>query len=342
MVGRAIQSSRGGAGVWALIVVLAVAMAFLLLLAWRASGPGPAAGPPTAADHAQLEALQAKLRNAIANQRMVTPMIPEAQRLVARHPNMTEARVTLAQMLVVNQRLPDAYEQLTEVLAQDPDQAQVQLLAGSLQLQRGLPVEAEPHYRAAVALEPAEGGHRVFLAQCLVQQGRLDDAERVLTEAIGIDGTLHAASGMLADIYEQQDQIEMALSQAQRARQAVPRDDDRAWAAYTRRYARLLRRVDQPAESLLVLRELPPQTHFDKAVAAEMASSWEMLGQPEKAAAHYEAALLVNPLDDASAAEAAAWYLKAGDTDRARQMIDEVKRINPRSPRLAELEAAMN
>lgn len=335
------MSSRGGAGVWALLGTLAVAVVLLVVLAWWMSAPGPAAGPPTAEDHARLEALQAKLRSAIANQRMVTPLIGEAESLVARHPDMNDARVTLAQMLVINQRLPEAYEQLIHVLSRDPDQAQVQLLAGSLQMQRDEPALAEPHYRAAVALEPGEGEHRVFLAQSLLQQDRLDEAERVLVEAIGVDGSLHTANGLLADIYAQQGQLDLALSQAQRARQSVPRDREAIWAAYTRRYARLLRRVGQPAESLLVLRELPPETHFDEAVAAEMAESWEMLDQPEEAAGHYEAALLIHPLDAEAAASAAAWYLRAGDVDSAQRMLDEVKRINPRSPRVAELEAAI-
>ncbi len=147
---------------------------------------------------------------------------------------------------------------------------------------------------------------------------------------------------MLADIYAQQGQLDLALSQAQRARAHTPRERAATWAAYTRRYARLLREADQPAESLLVLRELPPETHFDPDVAEDMAAAWSAMDQPRKAAEHYEAALGLNPLDEASAAAAARWYLAAGDADSARRMVDEVRRINPRSRRLPPLEAAMS
>jgi len=62
-----------------------------------------------------------------------------------------------------------------------------------------------------------------------------------------------------------------------------------------------------------------------------------MLGKPALAAEQYEKALDLDPSHDHAAAEAARWWLKAGDPDAAARNLKVLRRINPRHPAIPEL-----
>ena len=147
-----------------------------------------------------------------------------------------------------------------------------------------------------------------------------------------IDSSLHAAHGMLSDLYGSEQLLDLAIVHIRRAIDRVPGGEPEA--AYLRRYAQLLCRVDQPGQALAVLRRLPVEKHLDPEVMGEMAACWDALGQPEKAARQYEQALRLQPCDEGAAAAAAEWYLRAQDEMSARRMIEQLRHINPASTRL--------
>ena len=333
---------HGKAGQWIIVAVGAAALlaagGWMLLASMRQPPPHV----DTDQAYVELETLQQRLQAAIANQREVTPIIADARALVRAHGDIVPARVTLAQALMMDGQKDPAYEQLVEALRRDPDQPAVRLLAGTLALELDQPAEAERHYRLAIDNDPQNGQHRLHLAKVQMIEGRLDDAQQTLLDALRIDSSLHAAHGMLANIYAEQGDLEAALEHIRQARERSPLSKPELRQAYTRRYAALLLKAGQPAEAMLMLRTLPIEMHFDPGVMAQMAACWAQLDEPARAAEHYEQALSYHPADEGAAALAAEWHLEADDLAAARRMIDQLRRINPRSPHLAELEARLN
>jgi hypothetical protein len=70
----------------------------------------------------------------------------------------------------------------------------------------------------------------------------------------------------------------------------------------------------------------------------DMAICWSLLGKPDEAALIYERAAAETLTRWDMYAEAAHWRIKAGDRDTAIQLLDTVRRLNPRAPVIAQLE----
>src|SRR5690606_9150670 len=126
----------------------------------------------------------------------------------------------------------------------------------------------------------------------------------------------------------------MAVDQARRAVDLAPASEPERVVVYKRRWSALLRRANQPAEALAVLRGLTPPQQFEPGVMDDLAACWALLGQPERAAEHYESALLLDPANPVAAASAAHWHLEANQPERAERMIQRLRRLSPHSPKL--------
>ena len=270
-------------------------------------------------------------------------LVAEGRSLVAGAPEYWSAHVLLGQILLSADRHAEAYEHLSRSLELDPEDAEMYLLAGTVALELDDLDQATEHYRAAVVLEPREARHRMHLAHAYMRQQQYDDARRELLWALRHDASNHKAHAAMADLYGHQNEITPALNHIRQALEMLPPDDrlDREqWdqkVLYVRRRAALLRRDLEPADALSVLRDLPTRRQFEPAVMRDMASCWAMLGEPERAAEHYEQALEYDPAHDLAAAEAANWFLRAERPDDARRMIARLARMNPRHEQLTEL-----
>ena len=111
---------------------------------------------------------------------------------------------------------------------------------------------------------------------------------------------------------------------------------------YIRRKAQLLRRNNKPNEALLTLQSLSDAQRADSRVMEEMATCWAMLGKPDKGAALFEQAMVLEPTRWDWVAQAARWRLKADDKKTARQHLAKLKQINPRAEAIAVLEAQLD
>lgn len=321
-----------------------------LSLALTACGEDETPAPASDADAPAAADPQAQAAVAEASQKFAalmehggetTPILGETRQLVERYPTSAAARTLLAQVLLVRGQLEEAYEQLERSLTLDPRQPEARLLAGTIALQRGDATAAQRHYSEAIGLEPGEPRYRMHLAQAYLAQHQHDQARDALRDALVLDSSLHTAHAALADVYAEQGKVSLALEQIRRARDLLGTADEDRRVVYARRYAALLRRDNQPGEALRVLLELPPKRHFDPGVMQDLARTWMMLGQPERAAGHYEQALVLDPSNDAAAAAAAHWHLEAGQVDAARQAIARLRQINPRAETLPQLEARL-
>lgn len=289
----------------------------------------------------QIEQLQQRFSEAISQRKDTTSFIASARQLAQQYPANSAAQIMLGQVLLFNDHHQQALEAFEAGLTLNPAQPELELLAGTVAMQLEQYESAQRHYSQAVGLEPANARYRVHLAQSLVAQQQYDAARQVLIEALKLDSNMHQAYAGLGDLYARENKLELAIQQVKRAIELTPEQDARSLSAYTRRHAALLRRANKPAESLSVLGSLPPEQLYHAAVMKEVAAGWMMLGEPSRAAQHYERALLFDPTHDLAAAEAARYYLKAGNVERAKLMVDKLRSINPRWPGLEELAEAV-
>jgi Tfp pilus assembly protein PilF len=343
---KAHRSHRpAGAQPWiiALLALAAVLTAFLLLRRDRPSAADAAAGAgaiyfdETAAVQ-ELDQLQQRFTDLVSSGKDVTPLIVDMQRLVERYPRISAARTLWAQALLFTGRGREALQQLEQSLQLDPRQAEVHLLAGTVALQLAQIEVAERHYSQAVGLDTANGRYRLHLASIYLKQQDYDKARATLLEALRCDSSLHEAHAALSDLYAQQNKVNLAVEQIKRALELSPPDDHARRTIYLRKEAALFRRDNKPEEALAVLRQLPPVAMMEIAVGDDLAGCWAMLGQPDKAASHFEQVLIIDATNDLAAARAALWRIRADQPDKARQNLETLRRINPRSNAIAEIE----
>lgn len=330
---------------WIVVALVAVAVAIAAGLWLRGGGEGEQA--PEQAEPAfdegramaDLERLQQLLARAAEEKRDVAPLVAEAGRLADRYPQWTPARVAHAKFLLYVKRYPESYEAFARALELNPADADTHRLAGSVAMKLDRPIDGQRHFAQAVGLEPRNASGRVLLATALARQDRVEDARKLLLEALKLDSSLHQAHFALAELYIQQNKINLALDQVSRALELLG-DDPATRSAYLRKKAGYLRRANRAEEALAVLRELKPKELVEPDTSEELAQTFMLMGRPEAAARHYEQVLFLNPLAEWAAVAAAEYSLKADQPDKAREHVDALRRINPRSPRLAELERA--
>lgn len=292
------------------------------------------------AAQAELAHVQEKLAAAIKTKRSPAAVLADARALVERHPEFSPGYVTLGQILSVSGQGAKAYVELEKALALNPKQPEVHDLAGSLALGLKEYAQAQQHYSTAAGLEPRTAKYRLHLAVVQLKADRFEDARNTLLQALKLDSDSHQAYGVLSDLYAQQNKLDQALDAINRALELLL-DDPAYRQSYLRRKATLLRRANRPEEAIVVLRQLPPKTWVERGVIDEFAQTYMLLGQPEKAAEHYEAVLPLDPLADWAAERAAHYRLEAGQKDRAREDLEALRRINPRAAAIPRIEAAL-
>jgi tetratricopeptide (TPR) repeat protein len=110
-------------------------------------------------------------------------------RTIARDPSRPGLKNRAAANLVEIGRLSDAEAVLTSMRdVPKPKRWRVQLSLGELRMAQFRPVQAEKHFRRALALNPTSTVPAVFLADCLIKQEKTNIARRVLTKALSAKG----------------------------------------------------------------------------------------------------------------------------------------------------------
>lgn len=285
----------------------------------------------------QTEQLAQRFQAAAEHGGQLAPLIEEGHSLVQTFHDHPPAHLLLGQMYLAGQRGREALKHARNSLEIEPDQPEVQLIAGSIAFNLQEYALAQEHYELAVRFNPTAGRPRLHLARAYIHQNQYELALQELLEALRLDSSLYQAHAALADLYARQNKLTLAVDQIQRALEMVPDDQEEHHTLYLREYARFLRRLNQPADALDVLRQLPPRQTFEPEVIEELAACWAMLGQPELAAAQYEQARILDPTDPDFAAGAAQWHLRARNVNGAQRAIDELHRLNSQDPRLADL-----
>lgn len=337
----------GGAAPWLILVAVVLAVLGGIAL-WGPKRGGPDRSAPVETQPAPAAAVTAELTElgdlfgqVTDNNRGVQPLIDRIDALIASHPEQSAAHILRGQMLLHAGRPDQALEAFQASLKLQPRQANVHRLAGNLAMQLQKYDDARHHYEQARSIEPGNGEHAVYLANLQLKIGEDDQAVKTLLTAIRLDSQRHEAYALLSDIYARQNKVGLALGQIERAIQTASAQSPGPRTAYVLKRAKLLRRDNQPGESLAALQALPQDARLEPLVMRDIATSWMMLGKPQRAAEQYELALRLDPSSDLAAAEAARWRLKAGDVETARKHVQTLRRINPRYEAIPKLEQAL-
>jgi tetratricopeptide (TPR) repeat protein len=342
------RSNRGVLVVIAMIVLGLIAGAIALTY-WKkvdersfakqppAPGSGKAATGSREAEeeHARVSTL---LNDITDEARQLPGVIEEARRLTERFPDSAKAHLIYSQTLTRAKRLDEAYTASRRSLELAPRDPAVQFFAGMLATARKQFEEARKHFSSAVDLEPRHANYRVHLAATHTQLGDFDRARSLLLEAINLDSSSYEAYFALSDVYFQQHKLGLALDQIDRAIKEVPISQRPVLVDYTRRKALIQRNNNQPEEALRTLKALKRDEQETPAVMADIARCHAQLGEPAEAAKVYEGAFKRNPTEWEYAAEAAQWWIRAGDAEAAKRNIAQVRALSPRQPKIAELE----
>jgi len=301
---------------------------------------GPAAGSVEAGDpvwdaaraREELDTLAESLMGLSNRDEPLDGMITAARRLVERYPKFPEGRAFYGQVLMLSGDADGAIEQFNLSLDLNRQQAGTHLLLGTLYLQTDRPVEAAKAFDNAVGLDPTNASYRLHLAQAHLELDDHDKARREFLEVIRHAPEAHQAYAGLSDLYMRQNKPDLALNQLDRAIENVPENQSRIKTLYLRKKAMAFRRGNDPEAALLVLQSIPFDQRQSPAILEEMAVSWAMLGQPEKAADLYKTALAMDPLSTDLLAGAIRWYDKAGNTQQRDRFIRTMQRTDPDHP----------
>lgn len=346
------RRNAGGAATWLIVgLLLLTTIAALTLWGSGRRGHKPVSIPPidpalltaeaTGPVDAELSALGDLLGQVMENKRDVQPLVDRIDVFLASHPDSAAGHMLKGQALMYGGRLAESIEAFERSLELEPRQAQVHSLAGTAAMMLNQDDRARHHYEQALSIEPDNGPFAVFLANVQQKLDQDDQAVMTLLTALRRDSTLHEAYALLSDIYAKENKLSLAMDQIKRAIESTPADQPNTAVTYALKRAALLRRDNQPAESLAVLDALPSSALLRRDVQRDTATSWAMLGKPAMAAELYERVLTIDPSNDHAAAEAAHWWLKADNPDAARKALQALRRINPRSEAIPDLNKAL-
>jgi tetratricopeptide (TPR) repeat protein len=311
---------------WILVGVVLLGAAVLVGVLVLPEAGAPAEALPEPVD-LRLERIEQQTQAALENRRDIRPMIADLRALLVDHPEAAAAHRLLGMLLSQRGEAAQAYEHIQKAVSLTPEpRAEVLAILGSLAMALERPEDARAHFEDALERDPANSRIRLQLAHTLMLLGASEAAREQLDRVIRIDATQHKAYAMLATLAADAGDLSRAIELTGGALKRVPSRDVPTRVAYSRQQARYWTQQGQPGEALATLRLLPIEAQFDMDLANQMADLWAQLGEPEKAADHYEKAATLFPALPDAPHRAAQWYEKAQMPDAARRMRELARR----------------
>ena len=233
---------------------------------------------------------------------------------VDRFPGDQRLRFMLGECLLALGKGAEAYEQYDHGIMIGPDHAEYRHAAATIAAQLGRLDEAEAHYLVAQRLAPSNPKFPLYLAQVQRKQGKNDEARANLVMATALEPELAIAWGSLAALALEENRLSVGLGYVERARALEPTRSE--WLVLE---AKLLRRDNQPERALALLADVPVEARVkDAALLEEMALCHGMLGRAGEAGRLYVEALDASPERSELAYQAAVWFERSGERERAR------------------------
>ncbi len=227
----------------------------------------------------------------------------------------------------------DAYAQLLAALDIGPSTPDLEFRAGLLASEADMPQQAIAHFESARRQAPTNAEYVLYLAQAQLATSQTPAAKASLLATVNLDPDSAIAWGTLADIFLRENKPDLAIENIRRARALQP--DVTLWRLVE---ARALKRRGDAEEALQLLIALPPPEQRDTPVLTLMAECYAYLARPHDAADLYGSASDARPKDAALALEAAQWYDRAGDRNRALHYADHAAMLGNQDATLLAVE----
>jgi tetratricopeptide (TPR) repeat protein len=237
-----------------------------------------------------------------------------------------------------------AYASFHRALSLSPQtDAALESLTAAVAERSGRLEEALQRYETARKLEPIKTAHRVRIANVLLKQGELDEAQATAQQVVQEDGSEHEAQAILALVALERGQTELEIKRWESAWLASPRGEKGVQQRrdYAGQLARRLIELGRPGDAARTLLMLDEEAFFHPDMLALNAEALDATGLTFEAGRYYENWWKRDALNATAAAEAARWYLRAGERGEAQRMLNELRKIDAGDGRLIELEQRM-
>lgn len=345
-MGRFMIAVAGRAPAWGITALL-----FLFIIGGcdPASSNGPATtGPSTADIEAALEAAQRYIAGGRLEEAeiILDELIEQSPRSATAHELMGQLHTTRAVEHAAAGRATEAAEArrrswlaYESAVERDPDSPGLRDSAGLIALSAGLNAEARAQFAAAVAADPAFVAARLHLAQVLIGDGDLDEAEHHLERIRELDPGEPYAPASLAVIALERGDHERAIELIEEARRLSDADLSLLVQA-----ARIHRRAGDPARALELLLPIDASQRARAGLTSEETQAWLDLGRPARAAEAWELAranLGAAPGAWRCDLEAGRCWLEAGSLESAGRALARAERGGGGDPAIEELREAI-
>lgn len=330
----------------ALAVMVMIVVVCVVVLENKPDSTTPTPNSPSAI--LTLEQIQEKfepLRQQYIQQRgkgEFDKLIKLSSQLVDQYPDFAPGQLFVGQLYFDKGDLKKAQQYIETSLKLDPKQGSVHLLAGNLALMQKDTKRAADHLTQAVALEPSNAQYWLYLGQCFFTQELWGEAQDCFTKALELDSNMTLAINGLADCQIKRGELSKAVFTLQRAIDQTPLGKRTSLVVYLRKQAKILSIMEKPNEALVVLGKLTRTERIQPQVTAEMATYWDQLGEPDKAAELYEKQLSQDMRNWQLAVHAARWWIKAGNKAKAQQQLLHLRLINSDLPVIGELQKELS
>ncbi len=231
---------------------------------------------------------------------------------VRQYPADQDLRLAFVDLLMVQRRWSDAYDQSLAAIQIGQVPAPVEFTAGTLANMTNRPALAAAHYANAMRLDPNNPDYPVYLASVQLKLNETQDAKASLAIAARLAPDRAQIYGMLAQIALSENKLGIAGQQIVKARQIQPAEP--AWVLME---ARIRKREGDTERALDLLHTLPRQELDMPGTLALLAECYGFLGRPGEAVSRYLDAAERQPTNPELAFEAAQWLERAGERAEA-------------------------
>jgi len=227
-------------------------------------------------------------------------------------------------MLERTARLPAALDAYQAALEHDRDSPQLFTRLGATYVKLGEPARALQMFERALTLDPQHADALRWLALLYTSQGKLHDAITAYEQLLDVESDDLFIMSRLADLYVLQGDLAKAITLYRRliAEQGASSQLHFNLGVLSGR----LGHTDEAIEELSRAVELAPES-LEARVALGL--TYELQGRFDQAAAHYEEALLLDPLNPRLYHHAARAYIAGNDLMKAAMQYQTILDLVP-------------
>ena len=222
--------------------------------------------------------------------------------------------------------LADARKPLESVVAQSPDRAEAQRLLGMIDLADGETARGIGRLRTAAGLNPSDERTRLALANALVENDQLDEAEQALREALRTLAGSGRAHYLLGLTYQRQGKRPEALRELQAALELRPLLGANTIARMIGTLQQDEQDLDAAARTFATRVDLVPNDHD---AHRDLGKVYLLQGEDVRARAEFEVALLVDPSDVEASTSLGQLDLRAGRYEDAATVSRRALELDP-------------